>query len=183
MLRRILGASFFATSVFIFCSGFTFSASAAAPTVPSVIAFTMTPDSIDTTSTNPVVSFDLTVSNPTGIQSTQTSITLTDGGNNTLSTFAQRTDVPTTKSLQIVKFHGALKIPSNFTSGVYSASAKPIMGQNADGKIGEALNIADYYELNVPSLNLRLKANTPSVCSANALLLNFISGGACSFTV
>ena len=222
--------------------------SAVAADKATVVSFTMTPDTVDTVSSNAIVSFDLTVSNPTGIASTQTQVTLTDGANNTLITTLVRTDSPVKSSLSTVVFHGALTIPSNLPNGVYSATAKPVSSLNADGsvgyptgtlyatstskvvgaedsllvrtngvlnynyptfsgpafdktvthtfvnskfstatdpiwKVGESVDMANYYELQVPGISLKLTVVTPNICSANGLVLQLATVGACAFTV
>ena len=215
---------------------------------PIVVSFTMTPDTVDTISSNTVVTFDLTVSNPTGIASTNSQVTLTDGVNNTLMTTLTRTDFPVKSSLTTVIFHGTLTIPSNFPNGVYGASATPVSALNADGsvgyptnkiyatstskvvgaedsllvrttgnlnydyptfvgpsydktvartfldpkfntaadpiwKAGESINLANYYELQVTGVTLKLVSNTPAICTTNGLILQLVAVGACAFTV
>jgi len=54
------------------------SAQADAFTQPNLVSFTMSPNSIDVATTNDVVTFNLTVSNPTGIASSQTKVTFTN---------------------------------------------------------------------------------------------------------
>ena len=222
--------------------------SAMAADKPTVVSFTMTPDTVDTVSSNALVSFDLTVSNSTGIASTQTQLTLTDGANNTLMTTLVRTDSPVKNSLATVVFHGSLAIPATLPSGVYSASAKPVSSLNADGsvgyptgtlyatstskvvgaedsllvrtngvlnynyptfagpafdktvtqtflnskfttvadpiwKVGESVDLANYYEVQVPGITLKLTVATPSICSSNALVLQLSAIGACAFTI
>ena len=103
---------------------------------PVLVSFQMTPDSVDATTGNAQVSFDLVVSNPTGISTQSTYVTLTDGANNSISTLLIRTDYPITPILPTVTFRGSIFIPANLPSGVYTASAKPITALNADGKDG-----------------------------------------------
>lgn len=110
--------------------------SAFAAEKPAVVAFTMTPDTVDIATTNTLVTFDLTVSNPTGIASYSTQVTLTDGLSSTVSTILSRTDSPIQPTLSTVKFHGTVQLPSTLYSGVYSASAKPIISRNSDGTNG-----------------------------------------------
>lgn len=105
-------------------------------TKPTVVSFTMTPDTVDTASTNTLVSFKLIVSNPTGIASTQTQVTLTDKLSNTATAQLVRTDSPVQNSLATVTFQGTLTLPYNLPNGVYWATAKPVDSLNADGTIG-----------------------------------------------
>ena len=112
--------------------------SAYAAEKPTVVSFTMTPDTVDVATTNTVVSFDLTVSSATGIFSTQSLLTLTDGANHSLTAMLLRTDSPVNSALSTVKFHGSLTVPPFMPNGVYSASATPISALNASGNSGYA---------------------------------------------
>ena len=218
------------------------------PSKPTLIAFTITPDTVDVATSNPAVSFDLIVQNPTGIASTQTMVTLADGAGNTLITYLTRTDMPINLNLQIVKFHGTLTIPSTVASGAYTARSAPIIGLDSSGansyssdafyasttskvvgaansllirnggnlnynyptfigptfnnvlgvtfsnakysnvaspiwKVGETFDPINFYQLNVPTLSLKVSSSTPSTCPSNGTTLSFIAIGACSFTV
>jgi hypothetical protein len=64
-----------------------------------------------------------------------------------------------------------------FTDPKFNTVATPIW------KVGESFNPKDYYELTIPSLSLKIRANTPSVCSSDGATLKLIAAGACSFTV
>jgi hypothetical protein len=98
----------------------------------------MTPDTVDVATANTVVTFDLTVSSATGIFSTQTLLTLTDGANHSLTAMLVRTDSPVNSALTTVKFHGSLTVPPFMPNGVYGASANPISALNASGNGGYA---------------------------------------------
>ena len=215
---------------------------------PKLVSFTMTPDTVDTSTTNTLVTFNLVVSNPTGIASTQTQVTLSDGSNNSIVAFLARTDSPANSSLTTVTFKGTLTIPPTLPNGAYWATAKPIASLNANGstgyptdilhatstskvvgaenallvrnggdlnynyptftgpaydktlgntfvdskfnsvatpiwKVGESFNPTDYYELTVPTLSLKIKANTPTFCTSDGKVLQLIAVGGCSFTV
>lgn len=223
-----------------------FTASAAGK--PVVVSFKMTPDSIDLATRNTTVSFDLVVSNPNGIATESTQLILTDGVSISLPALLVRTDSPVNNKLEIVTFHGSLVVPTSVTTGVYTASAKPITALNADGsigfstdtlyatstskvvgaedallvrnngklnysyvtfkgpaydkslgisytnpkfnivadpiwKVGESFNPSDYYELTVPGLSLKVKANTTNYCTSDGKILRLIAIGSCSFTV
>ena len=116
---------------------------AEAPSKPVVASFTMTPDTIDLATADTLVSFALVVSNPTGISSSITRVTLSDGGSNTLTTTLTRTDSPQINSLATVTFRGKIILPSNIGSGTYFATANPITGMNADGSNGYATEVVN----------------------------------------
>jgi hypothetical protein len=214
---------------------------------PIVNSFTLSQDVVDLASGNTKVTIDLVVSNPTGISSSQTIATLSDGGANSAVLPLVRTDSPMNNALQTVKFEGTVNI-ATLPAGAYSVTAAPITGLNANGttglptdvltattsskvvgaknallirsngdlnfaystfigpafnkslgnvyvnpnyntvsapiwKVGEVFNPTDYYEITVPSLALKVKTTTPSVCSTDGVKLNLIATGACSFTV
>jgi len=107
-----------------------------APTVPTLVSFTMSPNSVDIATANTTVIFDLIVSNPTGIASNQTLVTLTDGANNTVFVPIVRTDLPVNSSLQNVEFKGTYNVASNLPTGVYKATAAPITGLTSTGGQG-----------------------------------------------
>jgi hypothetical protein len=221
---------------------------AAESSKPVVVSFTMTPSTIDVTSPNTLVTFNLVVSNPTGIASAQTQVTLSDGGSNSAVAQLTRTDSPIQSSLSTVTFRGTLSIPSNFSNGAYWATAKPVISLVSGGrdgystdilratttstvvgaenallirksgdlnyaystfsapaydktlgtvfvdpkfnvvsdpiwKVGESFNPGNYYELKVPTLTLKVKTLTPSICSTDGNTLTLIKEGGCSYTV
>jgi hypothetical protein len=218
------------------------------PTVPTVVSFTMSPDSVDFATGKATVTFDLVVNNPNGIASTQTLVTLSDGGSNSIGIPIVRTDSPANNSLQTVEFKGIYNLGSNLPTGVYKATAAPIMGLNSVGtpgyptqslvatttsnlvggtnallvrnggylnfaystftgpafntllgnkfvnpkyysvsapiwKVGETFNPSDYYELLVPSLTLKVKTTTPSICTSNGTMLSLLAVGSCDYIV
>jgi len=107
-----------------------------APTVPTLVSFTMSPNSVDIATTNTAVTFDLIVNSPTGIWSNQVLVTLTDGGSNSVVVPITRTDSPVNSALQNVEFKGSLNIASNLPTGVYKATAAPIAGLTPTGGQG-----------------------------------------------
>jgi hypothetical protein len=107
-----------------------------APTVPTLVSFTMSPNSVDIATANTTVTFDLIVNNQTGIASNQVLVTLTDGANNTVFIPIVRTDSPVNSSLQNVEFKGTYNVASNLPTGVYKATAAPITGLTATGGQG-----------------------------------------------
>ncbi len=218
------------------------------PTIPTLIAFTISPSSVDIASANKTVSIDLVVNNPAGISTIQAHVTFTDDGVNNFALDIPRTDSPLNSSLQTVEFKGTYPIPSLLPAGVYRATAAPIIGLTSTGapgfstaaftptssstvvgatnallvrssgylnfayatftgpafnkaiasrfvnpkyatvtapiwKVGESINPSDHYELNVPTLALKVKAMTPTVCTSDGKLVNFIAVGDCEFIV
>jgi len=121
---------------FLALSSIVFPAHAENPTVPNVISFVMSPSSVDITTAATTVSFDLVVSNAAGISSTQTLVTLSDGGNNSVSFPIIRTDSPVNTALQTVEFKGSYNLAANLPSGVYRATAAPIIGLTSAGGPG-----------------------------------------------
>jgi len=107
-----------------------------APTVPTLVSFTMSPNSVDIATVNTTIKFDLIVNNPTGIASNQVLVTLTDGANNTIFVPIVRTDSPVNSALQNVEFKGTYNVPSNLSTGVYKATAAPITGLTSTGGQG-----------------------------------------------
>jgi len=224
------------------------SAQADTRSIPSVVSFTMSPDSVDVATGNSTITFDLIVNNETGIYSTSDLVTVTDGGSNSFVTRLTRTDSPVSTSLQRVEFKGTYLITNTLATGVYSATAAPIVGATAAGspgistqeiiastsskvvgaensllvrnngnldfayktfigptfntylgigyknskytsavapiwKVGETFNPSDYYELEVPTLALKIKTNTPKVCSTDGKIVTLAGEGECSFIV
>jgi len=208
----------------------------------------MSPSSVDIATTKNVVTFDLVVSSPTGIVSTQSMTTFTNGSNSSLATSLTRVDNPVNNSLTTVEFKGTLTLPSNLIPGVYTASTTPVFAYNSSGttgyptpiitatssstligalnavqvraggnlnlnyatfvgpsfntfkgnifsdpkyyaapapvwKVGEVLTPSTYYQLNVPTLTLKVKTSTPSICSTDGTVLTLVAIGSCGFTV
>ena len=162
-LKKVFGAVLAIT----ICVGLTQAASAESPNKPLVTSFTMSPSSVDIATPDTTVTFELVVTNPTGIVSQQVKVQLSDGGSNSLVTTLVRTDVPVQATLGTVAFHGTLVIPPNLPSGVYVATAGSVTGMNADGTAG--------YQSDA------IKATTSStvVGATNSLLVR--SGGVLNF--
>jgi len=105
-------------------------------TAPTLVSFTMSPDTLDLATDKKVVTFDLVVNSPTGIASTQTLVTLTDGISNSLVFPIVRQDRPLNTALQSVEFKGTFTLPNALPSGAYTATAAPILGLNSTGGNG-----------------------------------------------
>lgn len=106
------------------------------PTVPIVASFTMSPSSVDVGTPNSLIVFDLIVSNPTGIASTQTLVTFTNGTNSSIVISIVRLDSPVNNALQTVEFRGTYSLANNLPTGVYTATAAPITGLTSTGAFG-----------------------------------------------
>ena len=107
---------------------------------PTVVSFTLSSESIDLASPNTKVTFDLVVSNPTGIASAQSLLTVSNGGANLVITQLIRTDLPVNSSLQTVKFEGTADL-SSLPAGAYSVSAAPITSLNSNGSFGYSTSV------------------------------------------
>ena len=127
------------TTIFLL-AGVINSANADISTKPSVISFTLSTDNIDLASSNTKIIFDLIVSNPTGIASTQTLLTITNGGANKATAQLIRIDAPLNSSLQTVKFEGVVDV-STLPAGAYAVSAAPITSQNSNGSFGYTTDV------------------------------------------
>jgi hypothetical protein len=68
-------------------------------------------------------------------------------------------------------------ISSRFINPKYSTVAPPIF------KVGESLNPIDHYELNVPTLTIKVKALTAATCTSDGKLVHFTAVGDCEFVV
>jgi hypothetical protein len=134
-------------------------AQADVPPVPTLLSFTITPDSVDVVTSNTTITLDLIVNSPTGIFTTQTIATLTDGGANTLAIPLVRTESPVSNSLQTVEFKANYKLPSNLPAGVYKATAAPIYSLTSSAGQG------------YPIPELKATTTSTTLGAANALLV------------
>ena len=50
-------------------------------------------------------------------------------------------------------------------------------------RIGETLDIGEYFELKVPTLDLKLSTSSPYVCTVNGKVIQFIALGECNYKV
>jgi hypothetical protein len=66
---------------------------------------------------------------------------------------------------------------SYINSEKYSNVTAPIW------KVGEVINLSDYFELAVSGVEMTVATNSPKVCTANGVKLKLISIGDCSFSV
>ena len=136
MAKKYLKAFFIFFLAFAWSVGLGQLALAGSGSQPNVISFTMSPTSVDVTSSNNTVAFDLKVSNPTGIASSQTLATLTNSAGISFTTPLIRTDSPVNYSLQTVEFKGTLILANSTQAGVYTGSANPVFALKSDGTTG-----------------------------------------------
>lgn len=120
-------------SVALAVSGVGFIPTAAASENPKVESFTVSPLDIDLTAADTKVTFELTVSHPSGIENSVTLLTLTNGLGITMSEPLTRSDSPVNAKLAKVVFKGSITIPRNTTPGVYTYSANEVKNNSSAG--------------------------------------------------
>jgi hypothetical protein len=98
---------------------------------PTVESFTFSPQDIDITGASTVVSFELVVSHPSGIDATSTMLTLKNSRNDTLAAYLTRTDP--NPALAKVIFKGSLTVPRDITPGIYTFSAAGVRNNSSAG--------------------------------------------------
>jgi len=59
----------------------------------------------------------------------------------------------------------------------YTSATTPIW------RVGETLNLIDYFEVTVPEVELKALTFTPNICTSNGSIINFISEGECHYKV
>ena len=98
---------------------------------PTVESFTFSPQDIDLSGASTVVSFELVVSHPSGIDATSTMLTMKNSRNDTLAAYLTRTDSNT--SAPKVTFKGSLTIPRDINPGVYTFTAASVRNNSSAG--------------------------------------------------
>ena len=98
---------------------------------PTVESFTFSPQDIDLTGASTVVSFELVVSHPSGIDATSTMLTMKNSRNDTLAAYLTRTDSNT--AAPKVTFKGSLTVPRDINPGVYTFSAGGVKNNSSAG--------------------------------------------------
>ncbi|CAB4923297.1 unannotated protein [freshwater metagenome] len=93
---------------------------------PVLESFTFTPDVVEILGAETSVTFELIVSHPDGIETTNTYLTLTSPQNDTAGTTLTRTDSPRNASLTKVTFKGTLVLPRGIVPGVYAVSSSSV---------------------------------------------------------
>jgi hypothetical protein len=104
---------------------------ASASEKPTVESFTFAPQDIDLTGASTVVSFELVVSHPSGINATTIMLTLQNSRNDTLATNLTRTDSNT--AAVKVTFKGSITLPRNLNPGIYTISAPSVRNNSSAG--------------------------------------------------
>ena len=100
---------------------------------PVVESFLFTPNEVDLVSTNTLVSIELIVSHPSGIENTSVLATFTSSRNDTLAILLSRTDSPINNSLSRVTFKGSISIPRLISTGVYALTVANIKNNSSAG--------------------------------------------------
>ena len=127
---------FLAFVLFIAVGGLTEPALAETPTVPTLVSFTISPDTVDIATAKTTINLNLIVNNPGGISSKQTLVTISDGANNVVVVPITRTDSPVNYSLQTVEFKATYTVGATLPAGVYKAVAAPIYSLTSIGGQG-----------------------------------------------
>ena len=112
-------------------TGLVIAPAANAAEIAKVVSFSVTPDEIELTSTNSIVSFELIVSHPSGIENSSTLLTLSSSTNNSVVTYLNRTDA--NPAATTVRFKGSLSVPRDLEPGVYKYSASGVKNNSLAG--------------------------------------------------
>ena len=149
----------------------------------------------------PKVTFKGVLTIPQGIAAGAYSVSVAEVGNNSSAGYEYTTGVITPSKLRdllgaenalLVRSSGDLNLSydtfvgptHNTTLGV--AYNNPALFNNNNPpiwKVGESYLPSKYFELRVPSLQLVLSTNTPTICSTNGKELKLIATGSCTFKV
>jgi len=89
---------------------------------PKIENFTTSQTEVDLNNPDLKIFFEAIFNHPNGIENVSTTLTLTNGGKNTISTSLVRNDIPINFSNKRVVYSGSITIPRNFTPGVYTYS-------------------------------------------------------------
>ena len=110
----------------------------AAPTAqanefPVVESLTITPNTIELTSGNTTVNFEVVVSHPFGISQSARLLTINDGVSSSYNTLLRRSESPENMSLKKVVFKGSITIPTNANPGAYFVSVPEFTNNSTAG--------------------------------------------------
>jgi hypothetical protein len=100
---------------------------------PVIESFSFTPDDIDLSNPETLISIELVVSHPSGISDSSTFANLKNSLNASLSVKLTRTDFPINPTLAKVTFKGSLFVPRDANTGVYNFSIDPVKNNPAAG--------------------------------------------------
>lgn len=100
---------------------------------PSVESFVVNPASLEITSISTLITFELVVSHPLGIENEKVEITMKNSRNDTFRFTINRTDKPTNFQLKKVTFKGAFEFPRNASPGVYNFESSSIQNNDSTG--------------------------------------------------
>jgi hypothetical protein len=93
---------------------------------PLVESFKVSPETVDLASASTLATFELIVSHPNGIETSQTEVILKNSTNVLLSTTLRRIDSPLNLRLERVTFRGVISIPRDVSTGTYIFSSTPV---------------------------------------------------------
>ena len=96
--------------------------------IPELVSFTFTPSEVDLIGPSTLVSFELIVKHPIGIESTRVKVDLTSVRGNTLSVNLNRSDSPIDLNLKTVTFRGLLEVPRNTKNENYAVVSESVVG-------------------------------------------------------
>ena len=96
--------------------------------IPELVSFTFTPSEVDLIGPSTLVSFELMVKHPIGIESTRVKVDLTSAKGDTLSVNLNRIDSPIDFNLKTVTFKGSLEIPRNIKNINYAVVSESVVG-------------------------------------------------------
>jgi hypothetical protein len=131
IIRRIVKIRVFFVSTLLILTGAQATTKASGSgtySIPELVSFTFTPSEIDLIGPSTLVSFELMVKHPIGIESTRVKVDLTSAKGNTLSVDLNRVDSPIDFNLKTVTFKGSLEIPRNIKNENYAVVSEAVVG-------------------------------------------------------
>ena len=100
---------------------------------PTTEVFTASQVDVDLNNPDLKINFEIIFTHPDGLGNTSTTLILTNGGTNTISTPLIRTDNPINFSNTRVIYRGSITIPRTFTTGVYTYSVDGVTSNLSNG--------------------------------------------------
>ena len=98
---------------------------------PKLVSLEFSPNEIELTKPNPIITVNLKVSHPIGIKSERVTVYLRNSiypSSFVYQFTATRNDLPIQSSLKNVTFIGSFQIPTSITPGVWNISTDPVQG-------------------------------------------------------